>query len=266
MEKLVEKLKKNINYNIKLIEKDFVSGSTTIAINSIRLLEHACNYYPYAINFRQLELIGEKLISLKPNMSALKNLIHFTLYQIRNINLNDNKSQIFQIIFERIYAASNFCLNEAIYTFYPNETETITLLTCSYSALVHNIFLDIKRRRFKFSINLIESICNKISYGNQFANYLEKNEIKSTIYGDDDLLNAINNSNIILIGADSFYKNGDVLNGYPSLNLAITNNNTIPFYVVAESFKICGDIKLANGFDHIPNQYIYKVITDSEFY
>ncbi len=70
------------------------------------------------------------------------------------------------------------------------------------------------------------------------------------------------------MGADSVLRDGRLINGLPTYELALAAKGRLPFYVVCETLKFnprvsSMQVKLEEGFDLIPPELITGIITEA---
>ncbi|GAH63360.1 unnamed protein product, partial [marine sediment metagenome] len=72
----------------------------------------------------------------------------------------------------------------------------------------------------------------------------------------------------VLVGADSVLRDGSLINGLPTYELALAAKGKLPFYVVCETLKFnprvsSTQVKLEEGFDLTPPELITGIITEA---
>jgi translation initiation factor 2B subunit (eIF-2B alpha/beta/delta family) len=138
------------------------------------------------------------------------------------------------------------------------------VITASLSRAVFETLKVAKKQGKRFEVCICESRSGKYSYGRLMGKLLSKSRIPNRIIEDENI-NRLKGADMILIGADSFFRNGSVINGTPSYNLALWGKSKgIPIYVVCESFKEGGrrPKNLQEGFDLIPPKLVKAIITE----
>jgi len=142
------------------------------------------------------------------------------------------------------------------------------LATCSYSSTlieaIHNAVLLGKKMHFL----ILQSQSGAINYGEQTQLRLAAEGTICQLISDEIKPESLDEVDIILIGADTVFLDGSVMNGYPSLKLAATaaeHNPPIPVYVLCDSLKFSLDRRLDKtepGFELIPAKLVTGLISE----
>jgi len=143
-----------------------------------------------------------------------------------------------------------------------------TIATCSYSSTlieaIHNAVLLGK----KMSFRILQSQSGDISYGEQTRLRLDAEGMVCQIIPDQISAPSLDGVDIVLLGADTVFQDGSVLNGYPSLKLASTaadHNPPVPVYVLCDSLKFSLNSwldKTEHGFDLMPANLVTGLISE----
>jgi translation initiation factor eIF-2B subunit delta len=142
------------------------------------------------------------------------------------------------------------------------------LATCSYSSTFIETIHHTVQLGKKLSLRILQSQSGGISYGHQTQLRLEADGIDCKMVPDDLSLGFLDGVDLVLLGADVVFRNGSVLNGYPSLKLATTaavHTPPIPVYAICDSLKFCLDRRLniiEAGFEVIPSNLLTGLITE----
>lgn len=143
------------------------------------------------------------------------------------------------------------------------------VMTISNSTLVRKIFLTIAAQHRRFEVyNLISHPPDE---GIAFAEYLAKNNIRSTIIADSQVGVFLPKMNLVLIGADRLYKDGFINKaGTLPLCLAAKHHN-VPVYLAVETGKILLEseraIKITNqNPDEVYKSNIRKLNAENIYY
>lgn len=240
---------------IEEIRNDFTNGSTVIAGNALKLLEDAIKNINESDKDNILDLAKE-LVSVKPHMAAPTNIIKIFISEFPKLSTKIELYNIIEILNDKIKLASDTCISLAIEKLF--KKEITSFLTCSYSSNVFNI---LTRAGNGVSVYILQSKWNGIDYSEIWMDKLSDMNVECYMWSEDDTMP---NIDFALIGADAVSYSGDIINGLPSFFLAQSlKTYGIPLYVVAESFKKCKDIQMADGFELIPKEYITEIISDN---
>ena len=259
--------------NIKIDKK---SGGRQLAIKALNLLKSIIQtYYGNSIEdfIEDLNYFGKKIIKARPNIASIQNLVGMILFEVnsqRYESLNSLKGSVISRINE---INSNYELNlQSIFGYTLDMIkDSKNMITCSYSSTISKILIKSKQNGIDFVIMIAESksIDSSISYGKQMVQELKPFEIALEIFPDNAIRDYIKRTDLVIVGADSILADGSVINGAPTLKVALASKeNGIPFYTVCDStkFNISSfkgqKIKLEDGFDLVPSNHITGVITE----
>jgi translation initiation factor 2B subunit (eIF-2B alpha/beta/delta family) len=122
----------------------------------------------------------------------------------------------------------------------------------------------------RFHVLAAESIsASGKSYGEYTAQQLKPHGIPTEVIADHAVNTYINQTTRVLVGADSIFLDGSLINGTPTYSLAVQADEAgIPFYSICETSKF--DIQkkageqpmLEEGFDYIPSSLIAGIVTE----
>jgi translation initiation factor eIF-2B subunit delta len=149
--------------------------------------------------------------------------------------------------------------------------DSVCLATCSYSSTVCETLKVAKNQGKNFKVFIAESRTpdNKFYHGQFLATYLKALKIQTKVFPDNEIQRYVRKTNCVLVGADSVLHDGSIINGTPTLELAVTANECkIPFYSVCETTKVNSlsylgkKVELKQGFDVVPAHLVTGVITE----
>jgi len=116
-----------------------------------------------------------------------------------------------------------------------------------------------------FRVLAAESAFQDRSYGALTTARLQAEGIQSVQVADLQLDDGMGAARRFIVGADAVLPDGSIINGSPSLALAVLAfQKGLPFYAVCDSTKVSPtvDIKLENGFDLLPGGLITALLTE----
>ncbi len=258
-----EKPVENIYNEIKALSNDYDSGSTAIAIKAVEILFKAMTYKEIISKYRRVAEVAAFLVSAKPAMAALKNLVNYSLDRINNRG-NLSYAQLKKNIINKANESGRLCLENI--THIVEKEGSDVFITCSYSSTVIKFFDYWKARGNKFRVVAIESKWKERDFSKYLCKKCKESDIECSIAGINAMDDYIKDGACSIIGADSIIPGEGVINGIPSLRLAKKTHGKIPFYVLGESFKIIDGMNIDEGFDFVPLNYISEIITDDLFY
>ena len=195
-----------------------IQGARNIAIAGIK-----------ALSFRRDKKSVQKLLNLRSTEPALRNSVKFVLGDFDNNykkalnHFEDSDKKISKI-------GSNLIKSDMV------------VFTHCHSTSVVNVLKEAKKRGKKFSVNVTET--RPLFQGRITAKELSKAKIKITLFVDSALEKAIEESDIVLIGADAIIsdkKNKEVAGVYNKIGSGVISeiafNRKIPVYVCSDSWK-----------------------------
>lgn len=243
--------RKDIDNSIGAIRDDVRNGCSTIVQNTIPILEQI---YSCSMDNKERNYYLHKLKEAKPSMPAICKIIDHTIEHIGN-----DHYQFFSTLKKNIETAEREVVDKAVE--YLSGRDELKILTVSYSTKVLNVLNSLG---CNLNVFAVESKWNGISYGANLKKNLNKCIISKIIF-DVDINNMIDEIDCVLIGSDGFNRDGDVINGTPSLRIAQIYKNRAEILCLAESYKKSDNLRVDEGFDLIPGELIDRIITDCTF-
>lgn len=144
------------------------------------------------------------------------------------------------------------------------------VMTCSYSSTVCQILKAARDTGKEISVIVAESrAVDGNAYGELTARELGVLGVPVELIPDHSISQHMSLANVALIGADTILRDGSVVNGASSLELAVAAKAVgVPFYAAAESSKLdrSGESgtksQLESGFEKVPFDLITRIITE----
>jgi translation initiation factor 2B subunit (eIF-2B alpha/beta/delta family) len=222
----------------------------------------------------ELEMAGQSLAEARTSMAPLRNLVSRLISEVRGkseVERNLDSLRAFavascdQLILESI---------EAMARVTQIASEIIrnggTVMTCSYSSTVCQIFEAARDIGKEISVIVAESrVVDGKPYGELTTRELGVLGVPVELIPDPSIAQHISLSHMALIGADTILRDGSVINGVPSLELALAAKAAgVPFYSAAESSKMDCSKELSvesgieSGFEKVPFDLITGIITE----
>jgi len=222
----------------------------------------------------ELEMASQNLTEARPSMAPLRNLVSRLISEVRGkseVERNLDSLRAFavascdQFILESIEATARVTqiASEIIHNGYKG-------MTCSYSSTVCQIFEAARDTGKEISVMVAESrAVDGEAYGELTARELGLLGILAELVPDHSIERHTSLANMVLIGADTILRDSSVINGVPSLELALAAKAAgVPFYSAAESSKMdCSEelstARIESGFEKVPFDLITGIITES---
>ena len=233
-----------MNLSLEAILADHQSGSELITRKAMelykqRLVEGQAAGDDVQGIFDDLVSYSKTLIKSQPNMVLLRRQSTGLTSFFKRIIKSGNKEEVLTLAVEKV--------EQMIEEIEENAQKIASIgskiiassnkvMTISNSTLVRKIFMTIAAQHRRFDVyNLIS---HPPGEGKTFAEFLAKNDIKSTIIADSQVGVFLPRMNLVLIGADRLYKDGFINKaGTLPLCLAAKHHN-IPVYLAVETGKI----------------------------
>jgi translation initiation factor eIF-2B subunit delta len=266
----------SLSDKIKNIELDRSSGASQLARKALSVLRFYAQsskkekYRSFVEDFKE---IGKRLLEAKPNMASVQNLVAQIVYEVDTLDEHDLVSvQKFAIQrIEELHKESELAVKKSAEWGASIIANSDILATCSYSSTVGETLKVAKQQGKSFKVFVAESRTedNKFLYGQALAELLKAIKIPAEVFPDDEIYRYVPMTNYVLVGADSFFGDGSIINGAPTHEVAlVANQNGLPFYAVCESIKANvlsrtgKNTELKEGFEFVPSGLITGIITE----
>jgi len=266
----------SLSDKIKNIELNRSSGASQLARKALSVLifyaqtSKKKKYRSFVEDFKE---IGKKLLAAKPNMASVQNLVAQIVYEVDTLNEHDLVSvQNFVIQrIEELRKESELAVKKSAEWGASIIADSDILATCSYSSTVGETLKVAKQQGKSFKIFIAESRTkdDKFLYGKVLAKFLKAIKIPAEVFPDDEIYRYVPMANYVLVGADSFFGDGSIINGAPTHQVAlVANQYGLPFYAVCESIKanvwsrMGKNTELQKGFEFVPSGLITGIITE----
>ncbi len=251
------------------------SGASELAVQALQVLAKSVKASQAAtpeLFTRELQEVIAALAECRPTMATIYNAVHRFQQQLQAcVELSSTLPELQTCCMK--------ALDQLEKDFIANKHQSIinaanfihtgtTIATCSYSSTlvdaIHNAVLQGKT----MLLRVMKSQASAISYGEQSRLRFAADGLSCRVIPDDILPDSLDGVDLVLLGADTMFKDGSVLNGYPSLKLAetaATHKPPVPVYVICDSLKFSLDHRLDKiepGFEAIPFKFITGLISE----
>jgi len=261
---------------IRKIELDQSSGASQIARNALDVLRFFAQTSKSETNRGFLDTfneLGRLLFKARPNMAPVQNLVAQIVYEVNALQEND-------LVEVRKFAASRIdALSKQSMTAFRKTAEFAATLigdsdcvaTCSHSSTVCETFRLAKNlgKRFKVFVAESRSDDGKFRYGQVVAKFLESIGVSVEVFPDNEIYKYVPRTNYVLVGADSVFCDGSVINGSPTYGVAVEAEDcNVPFYSVCETTKanilsyLGKNVDAKKGFDLVPANLIKGIVAE----
>ena len=261
---------------IKEIEFDNTRGASQLAREALDVLKFFAQNSENKTSeefIRDLKKLGEKLLEIRPNMAPIQNLVAQIVYETAALEEYDlafvRKFAILRI--DELHKESKDAVKKTAEWGATIISNSDRLATCSYSSTVYETLKAAKKQGKNFKVFVAESKTqdNNLQHGQTMAKSLKSIKITMDIFPDNEIHRYIPKAKYVLVGADSLLCDGSIVNGTPTLEVALkAKDSGIPFYSVCETAKVNTlnylgkKIDLEKGFNLVPSNLISKIITE----
>lgn len=260
---------------VRAIKEDRRQGASQLALQSLQILEKACEQLPALTCTDFLEKINKlvrNLAAARPTMLSIGNTMNW-LEQL--MQAERTRSYSLPLLRQR---AGRYV--RALIDYHRDCRSAIAqkggrviphdckIMTCSYSSHVLNTLFLARSQGKMLDLVILESRWEGCSYGEILARQLEPLKISYQIIPDDRVHCHISGINIALIGGDALLPEGCLVNGYPSRSLAeaaADSPHPVPVWALMESLKISRqsrDFPVETGFQALPLSWLAGVVTE----
>ncbi len=257
---------------IEKIKTDRVHGASQLSRQALEVLKLVIKKGSGSKNnfLERLKNVGARLIKARPSMAPIANITARLIYEV--FQVSKGKELDFLRDFacsktEELKRSSKLCLEKAATRGAEIIEDSDRIMTCSYSSTIKEVFRIAHRGEKKVRVWVLESKYKNRSYGKIMAEKLCRQKIFARIVPDVAIKDCISEVRKVLVGADSVLRDGGLVNGMPTYELALSAKGKLPFYVVCETLKFnprvsSKQVKLEEGFDLTPPELITGIITE----
>ncbi|MBA7669559.1 Methylthioribose-1-phosphate isomerase [subsurface metagenome] len=218
-----------------------------------------------------LKNVGDRLIKVRPSMAPIANLVARLIYEVFQVSKEKELHSLRDFAWsktEELERSSKIALEKAAAQGAEIIEDNDKIMTCSYSSTIKEVFRIVSGGEKKVQVWILESRYKDKSYGKIMADELCQQRIFARLVPDIAIKDCITEVRKVLVGADSVLRDGSLINGLPTCELALAAKGKLPFYVVCETLKFnprvsSKHVKLEEGFDLIPSELITGIITEA---
>jgi len=251
------------------IRKDKWSGASQLTLLSLEALKLASEKLE-ATNPREfmekLRLVGYLLSEAKPSMVSIANMAGKLLLKLEKAKLQDlwNTRRTAVNLSLRLAEEYRETLEKAALEASKLMMGAQAVATCSYSSLILKAFKAAAERGLNFKVLIAESRVKGISHGVNLAGKVSNIGLNVRVFPDNRLNEMVKEVSLVLLGADTVLPDGSIINGMPSLKLAMeAQSQGKPVYVVCDSAKISpSSMKPDEGFDLVSSKLVKALIIE----
>lgn len=269
---------KDVENRIAVIRSDRIRGASEMAAEALAVLKDTALVCP-AENpvelWLQLSDIALRLSVIRPSICAIHTAVSRFMYGLKSNVLNaatiaEARHLTASRARDAIRAASaakDQAARHASALLFPGAQ----LLTASYSSTVIQTLETAYDQKVFLHVDVLASQSGSLAYGERTLRKLGHLGFPCRLIADQELESAVDQADLILIGADAFLSDSSLVNGFPSLALAeaaAAHSRFIPLYAVFESVKFGNSLpeEIEPGLEQVPANLVSGIATDDGFF
>lgn len=257
---------------IEKIKADRVHGASQLSRQALKVLKSVIEKGSGTKDdfLERLKKVGNRLIKVRPGIAPIANITARLIYEVFQVSKEKELDFLRDFAYSRTEELERFSklmLEKAAAHGAEIIEDNDKIITCSYSSTIKEVFRMAHRGEKKVRVWVLESKYKNRSYGKIMAEELCRQKIFARIVPDVAIKDCISEVRKVLVGADSVLRDGGLVNGMPTYELALSAKGKLPFYVVCETLKFnprvsSKQVKLEEGFDLTPPELITGIITE----
>jgi len=221
---------------ITKLKADHISGSEEIVRRAIQLVDEEIEREPKQYtNVSELAEMLSQVMKIKREMAALRNvLIYFIEFYHKGVPLEEVGDRVLEKLDEQI--------KDIIEKLLPHLKKCKTIMTYSRSSTIFQSLLELSKTVEKPDLpELVLYESRPVLEGKKFAKEASEAGYKVNYLVDSAMGIAMKTfkPDLVLVGADTIFPNGNVANKIGSHSLALfAYQHEIPYYVVSSTMKL----------------------------
>jgi len=264
----------DIGQRIEQYKADRRHGASQLQAVALEILMDAARQLP-ADHARtiiaRLDSLAGEMADARPGMANINNMMNWYRKSLSLLDASADKETVRKNALEKAGLMCRYCL-EASRLLTVNAVRSIadgsTVMTCSFSSTVLRTLKEAYRAGTRFSILVLESCWQDCCYGAFMHRELMENGVESRLIKDAEAAKYLPGTDQVLLGADTLFTDGTLINGFPSRELAtaaVSCRPVVPVIALLETLKISRPAepeKLPDGFQAVPFECLSGVITE----
>ena len=219
----------------------------------------------------ELKDVADSLTKVRPGMAPIANIAARLVYEVFQASKEKELNSLRNFAYsktEELERSSKLALQKAAAQGAQIIKDNDRIITCSYSSTIKEVLSIAHGGEKNVRVWVLESKYQDKSYGKIMAEELCQQRIFARTIPDVAIKDCITEVRKVLVGADSVLRDGGLVNGLPTYELALAAKGKLPFYVVCETLKFnprvsSKQVKLEEGFDLTPPELITGIITEA---
>ncbi|MEQ8175731.1 MAG: hypothetical protein ABRQ26_11755 [Syntrophomonadaceae bacterium] len=264
----------DIGQRIEQYKTDRRHGASQLLTMALEILQDAARVWPANHErtiLSQLDSLAAEMADARPNMVNINNVMNGFRKLLTLLVASADKETIREQAKEKARLLNRYC-QEASRLVIANAVRLIvdgsTIMTCSFSSTVLRTLQQAHQQGTHFSILILESCWQDCCYGVHMHRELMESGIESRLIRDVEAVKYLLGTDQVLLGADTLFPDGTLINGCPSRELAmaaVSCRPRVPVISLLETVKISRQAepgKLQDGFQAIPFGCLFGVLTE----
>lgn len=266
----------SLRKSISALKKDREHGAGFLGRQSLEILRQtaADSAAETAERFlAEINEVADALIEARAGMVSIANYAIYLKEELAEAAVNAKSPQKLEktafSIASRLIKTQEKSANAASRNALKLVTKRSIIMTCSYSSAVCSALEMARRGGTDFKVLAVDSRHKKISYGEITAKRLAAAGISCSVVPEAQLAWHVARADYIFCGADAVSLHGWLINGEPSLELAIVAaRKQKPVHIICETAKIdvrgflTGLHRPETGFDMVPLELVSDIVTE----
>ncbi|MEE9324661.1 MAG: hypothetical protein V3U90_03805 [Dehalococcoidia bacterium] len=263
--------------DIRRIAQDRSHGASWLAREALRVLKGSVeeNRAETAAGFLEdMSSISKELVSARPSMAPIANYIARFLYTVHLKGEEGVGGEALRnlagLSLQRLLDDATQAIEQVAHHASELLQDGGKVLTCSYSSTVNRVFEVARDDGKNLYIIVAQSLSPQgIAYGKITARHLKAKGLTTEIIPDSSLTDGVSRADKVLVGADSVLKDGSIINGIPTLQVALAaRERGVPVYCACEMAKLSPwsylglEVPLEEGFQRVPAELIQAIVTE----
>lgn len=245
---------------IEDLKNDYESGSTQIIKKAAGIFfDFFRNGNP---DKKTMMRIIPQIAGAKPTMPGISNVLNNACGRINETDIEIET--IREEVLADLSRAGETVLNKAYKEIFENN-DIFKILSCSYSSTVEKLIRYAAGQGKIINLTAARSVWKGNDYGTKLLEKCQRYVSSTNLVDPNAPTGNSGDFDFMLTGADAFTKKGDVVNGIPTLELARSIGEGLPYYVLAESFKRTDSVIVDDGFELVPAEYVTRIFSDDIF-
>lgn len=264
----------DIGQRIEQYKADRRHGASQLLTIALEILQDAARVWPANHErtiISQLDSLAAEMADARPSMVNINNVMNRFRKYLNLMDASAANETIREQAKEKAGLLNRYC-QEVSRLVIANAVRSIedgsTIMTCSFSSTVLRTLQQAHQQGTHFSILILESCWQDCCYGAHMYQELMERGIESRLIRDAETVKYLPGTDQVLLGADTLFPDGTLINGCPSRELAMAAVSCpprVPVIALLETVKISRQAepgKLQDGFQAIPFDCLFGVITE----